>query len=504
MISKKDLQQLKSKQLSENDIAIQLKNFKQGFPFIDIVRPAIKEDGIKVLSEQEADAYIKLYSDLKPDSIKFVPASGAASRMFKFLFEFVENGNEQYSNIDDIENGDVKAFVRNISKFAFYKDLKNILSQNNLDIVDLVNKGRYKDIIKYLLSDIGLNYGQKPKGVLLFHSYNEYLIRTAFEEHLIEGIKYAQTSDQKVRIHFTISLEHEPLFVEILNRVQEKLESEYQVKFEISFSQQKPSTDMLAVDLDNNLVRTDDGKLLFRPGGHGALIENLNDLDADVIFIKNIDNVIPEQLNEQGVLYKKALAGILISYQQQIFNYLQILDEGNITPELLNEIKDFINGELCYNFSGEINPDLIKNILNRPIRVCGMVKNEGEPGGGPFWVRHNSTTLDLQIVESAQIDLKNKEKAEIVKKASHFNPVDLVCSTKNYKNEKFDLLKYRDLNTGFISQKSQNGKELKAQELPGLWNGAMANWNTVFVEVPSITFNPVKTVNDLLRNEHQV
>jgi hypothetical protein len=502
MITDKDIKQIESKGLSLIDIESQLENFRKGFPYVNIVRPAIISDGIIKLSDTEVNAYEKLYSDLNPDTIKFVPASGAASRMFKFLFEFYESCKDQYKSLQEIDNAEVKSFFENLNQLAFYTDLQKVLIDNKLDIKTLLVEGKFKEILKYFLFDNGLNYGNKPKGVLLFHNYDSEP-RTAFEEQLVEGVSYAKSEKGVVKIHFTISSEHEDLFQQVISDKLQKFEEEYNINFEISFSQQKSSTDVVAVDLQNELVRNEDNSLLFRPGGHGALIENLNDLDADIIFIKNIDNVVPDSLKQETILYKKALAGVLLSYQEKIFNYIQILESNEFDSELLMEIESFVKDDLCYNFSGSLDSNNLLEILNRPIRVCGMVKNEGEPGGGPFWVKQNGGIENLQIVESAQIDQSKIENKEIIKSASHFNPVDLICATKNYKGEKFDLLNYRDLNTGFISKKSQSGKELKAQELPGLWNGAMANWNTIFVEVPIITFNPVKTVNDLLRKEHQ-
>ncbi|MBU8893530.1 MAG: DUF4301 family protein [Bacteroidales bacterium] len=508
MFTEKDIQQINNKGLTVDKIKNQIQDFIEGFSFLNILKPAIISDGIVKLTDEEITAYIKLYEDLNPDTMKFVPASGAASRMFKFLFEFYEIANEQYENLDQIDDKDVKIFFTNINQFAFYDDLKSVIKTNNLEIEDLSDQGRYKEILKFFLFEDGLDYGQKPKGVLLFHKYKN-TIRTAFEEHLIEGINYTQSIDNEVKVHFTISSEHQELFNVLIAKSKKKLEEQFGVKFKISFSQQKPSTDILAVDLNNELFRNTDGSLLFRPGGHGALIENLNDLDSDIIFIKNIDNVVPDKLRETTIQYKKALAGLLLSYQERIFKYIHLIESEDLDKETKQEIKQFIMQELghdCIKYeeieSGAGNKCLLE-ILNRPIRVCGMVKNEGEPGGGPFWVKQSNGTVNLQIVESSQIDQNDDQQEAILKSATHFNPVDLVCATKNYKGGRFDLLKYRDLNTGFISKKSKDGRELKAQELPGLWNGAMANWNTIFVEVPIETFNPVKTVNDLLRPEHQ-
>lgn len=508
MFTEQDIQQIKNKGLTIENVEEQVRNFITGFPYLNIVKPAIINDGIVILTVSELDAYCKLFEDLKPNTLKFVPASGAASRMFKFLFEFYETAKDQYNNIDEIKDVDVKKMIANINQFAFYKDLRLVLKANNLEISDLLEQGRYKDILAFLLFEKGLNFGQKPKGVLSFHNY-ENGERTAFEEHLVEGIQYAKSEKSNVKIHFTISKEHEDLFKDLLSKKYKNLEEQFGVRFEITFSQQKSNTDMVAVDMENELLRNDDESLLFRPGGHGALIENLNDLNADVIFIKNIDNIVPDKLKDTTVKYKKALAGLLLSYQARIFNYIDILESKDFTEELILEIKQFIQKEL---FSDCIKYDYINQeacikclleILNRPIRMCGMVKNVGEPGGGPFWVKQSNGTVNLQIVESSQIDSSNVKQLAILKESTHFNPVDLVCATKNHKGDKFDLLNFRDLNTGFISTKSKGGEEIKAQELPGLWNGAMANWNTIFIEVPIETFNPVKTVNDLLRPEHQ-
>lgn len=503
MFSNKDIDQIKSKGLSIIQVENQLNNFKSGFSFLNINRPATIGDGILKLTDKEVEAYEKLYEDIKPNVIKFVPASGAASRMFKLLFEFYESAKNTYSELDEIEDKNVKIFFSNIKNFAFYNDLQESIKIQNKDLSVLLSNGKYKEILRYFLFEVGLNYGHKPKGVLTFHRY-EHDTRTAFEEHIVEGASYACNFDKEVDLHFTISKEHKEMFEALVNTKKSIYEKKHAVKLNITFSQQKSSTDVVAVDLNNKLFRNSDGSLLFRPGGHGALIENLNDLNSDIIFIKNIDNVVPDKYKTETVLYKKALAGVLISIQEQIFNYLQILENEYVSSDQLTEIKSFIKNDINVDlYQDELDSESLMKILNRPIRVCGMVKNEGEPGGGPFWVKQKDGSIDLQIVESSQIDQNNIDQVNKINSSTHFNPVDLVCSTKNYKGEKFDLLEYRNMETGFISKKSKDGKELKAQELPGLWNGAMANWNTIFVEVPIITFNPVKIVNDLLRPEHQ-
>ncbi|MGC9375342.1 MAG: DUF4301 family protein [Bacteroidales bacterium] len=505
MFTKKDIKQIEKQGLTIKEVEKQLERFNQGFTYLNLLKPATISDGIIQLSEAEINAYTKLYDDSRPDALKFVPASGAASRMFKFLFEFYGQAKNQYESLDQIENDEVKKFLREIKKFAFFDQLKATLQSTGYDIDKLLKNGEYKIILHYFLTEEGLNYGAKPKAVLLFHQEG-HKIKTAFEEHLIEGAAYAKNNNGKVKIHFTISPEHAKMFDELLEKVKNEYEQKLNVQFEITYSQQKPSTDTIAVDLDNNLFRNEDGTLLFRPGGHGALIENLNELTSDIIFIKNIDNVVPDRLKSETIRYKKALAGILISMREKVFQYLEKLESDDISQNTINEIIEFIQHDLCYHLNLEKSDDkknTLFSILNRPIRVCGMVKNEGEPGGGPFWIMHPDNHADLQIVETSQINQNDSGQMDILKQSTHFNPVDLVCCTKDYKGEKFNLLQYRDPETGFISNKSKDGRDLKAQELPGLWNGAMAHWNTVFVEVPAITFSPVKTINDLLRPVHQ-
>lgn len=505
MITNNDKTQLLDKGISEPLVEAQLKRFQQGFPFLKLSAAASIEHGILRLQDQdieEVKSAWQNYLDEAHEILKFVPASGAASRMFKDLFGFID---AEYSvPTTDFE----KKFFEDLKSFAFYHalDLKaQQVCEKNLN--ELVEMKQYKKVVELLLLDEGLGYGQLPKGVLLFHRYEEGA-RTAFEEHLVEGAKYAKQNNGKVNIHFTVSEEHKDLFRNLLNEVVTRYEKQFAVKYSITFSVQKSSTDTIAVGMNNEPFRDGD-KLLFRPGGHGALIENLNDLSAEVVFIKNIDNVVPDHLKPDTITYKQVIAGVLVELQQQIFEYLDKLNSGEYTHEEVLEILQFLQKKLfCKNPNTKVLEDselvlyLIEK-LNRPIRVCGMVKNIGEPGGGPFLAYNADGTISLQILESSQIDKSNKNYLEMFTNGTHFNPVDLVCGIYDYKGKKFDLLKYVDENTGFISEKSKNGKALKALELPGLWNGAMSNWNTVFVEVPLNTFNPVKTVNDLLRPEHQ-
>jgi len=510
MLNTKNTDQLVKQGKILEDVNIQIQHFIDGFPFMKLVRPAVIGDGILELSENDLKKSINIYNDAikHVKTIKFVPASGAASRMFKDLFSFMDTS--EGISWEDLKNNpsfsSIDTFFNSLSDFSFYLDLKSIMAEDDLDLDDLVDKGKFSIILKYFLTEKGLNYGGLAKGLLKFHHYDNRN-RTPVGEHLVEGALYASGNNQ-VYLHFTVSPEHEEKFRDHISEVVSDFAEAFQVKYTIGFSQQKPSTDTIAVGPDNTPFIHESGEILFRPAGHGALIENLNELDGDIIFVKNIDNIVPDHLKEDTVNYKKALAGKLLEYQERIFYYLSILEqETTLGPSFMEEISAFIKNELGQELSEgqeHVNAKeyFIKK-LNRPIRVCGMVKNEGEPGGGPFWAENQDGTVSLQIVESAQVDPDNEEQQKIAKSATHFNPVDLVCGIKNYKGVKFDLKKFVDPQTGFISKKSQGGRDLKALELPGLWNGAMSNWNTIFVEVPIMTFNPVKVVNDLLRSEHQ-
>ena len=505
MITPEDKALLEKKGISEAQIAEQLACFEKGFPFLQLDGAASIEKGILAPAENELNTYLQAWDTYKQSDkniVKFVPASGAASRMFKNLFEFL--GADYDIPTTDFE----KKFFNNIQDFAFYTDLNVACEKNNgKGIETLVNEGNYKPVVANLLEEAGLNYGALPKGLLKFHKYDNGA-RTPLEEHLVEGALYAAGTTGKVNVHFTVSTEHRDLFKALVEEKVSEYAQKYNIEYSVSFSEQKPSTDTIAADMENKPFR-DNGKLLFRPGGHGALIENLNDLDADIVFIKNIDNVVPDRLKDETVTYKKLIAGVLVTLQKQAFEYLELLDSGKYTHEQLEEIIRFVQQDLCCRKTDikELeDAELViylRNKLNRPMRVCGMVKNVGEPGGGPFLAYNPDGTISLQILESSQIDMKDEEKKAMFEKGTHFNPVDLVCAVRDYKGNKFDLVKYVDKATGFISYKSKSGKELKALELPGLWNGAMSNWNTVFVEVPLGTFNPVKTVNDLLREQHQ-
>ena len=505
MLTEQDLKQIKEKGISAEKLENQLEQFKTGFPFLKLEAAAGIGRGIMAPDESSRKQYVNAWEAYKSDGkrvVKFVPASGAASRMFKDMFAFVDAPYDVPTT--DFE----KRYFDNIKKFAFYDALNAACQKNEgKDIEALIAEGNYKAVAANMLKKEGLNYGQLPKGLLLFHKYEEGA-RTPMEEHLVEGALYAASAGE-AHLHFTVSHEHMELFKAKVAEKADGYSKKYGIKYDITFSEQKPSTDTVAANADNTPFRNDDGSLLFRPGGHGALIENLNEIDADVIFVKNIDNVVPDRLKGDTVEWKQVIAGVLVTLQQKAFDYLRLLDTGKYTHEQIEEMIRFVQQDLCCRKADikELeDAELViylRKKLNRPMRVCGVVKNVGEPGGGPFLTYNQDGTVSLQILESSQIDKSNTAYMEMFTKGTHFNPVDLVCAVKDYKGEPFNLPEYVDKTTGFISSKSKSGKELKALELPGLWNGAMSDWNTVFVEVPLTTFNPVKTVNDLLREEHQ-
>lgn len=505
MLSETDLKQIAERGISEEQVVGQLNQIKEGFPFLKLEAAASVGQGVLALDGEEREHYIEDWNEYKAQGhkvVKFVPASGAASRMFKNMFSFLSADYDVPTT--DFE----KEYFDHIKNFAFREALCDMCKKNEGKCVkELMADGNYKAVVANMLEAKGLNYGQLPKGLLLFHNYEDGA-RTPMEEHLVEAALYA-ASNGEANVHFTVSHDHLELFKKKVVEKADKYAAAYDVKFNISFSEQKPSTDTVAANPDNTPFRNEDGSLLFRPGGHGALIENLNDLDADIVFIKNIDNVVPDRLKADTVLYKNVLAGVLVALQRKAFEYLELLDSGEYNHEKLEEIIRFLQRDLCCRKADikELeDADLVgylRKKLNRPMRVCGVVKNVGEPGGGPFLAYNQDGTVSLQILESTQIDKNNPEYLKMFTEGTHFNPVDLVCAVKDYKGCPFNLPEYVDRQTGFISSKSKNGKELKALELPGLWNGAMSDWNTVFVEVPLSTFNPVKTVNDLLRPQHQ-
>lgn len=475
--SNTDIQQIESHGLTLDTVNAQLADFERGFPYSDLVRPTTIGDGITELSDEEISTYINKYDDATPQKkiVKFVPASGAATRMFRDLFEFLET-NTPNKTSDTV--------LQNLTRFAFYPDLKQYLPRDATD----------KQIIECLITDAGLNYGKLPKALLAFHKY-DYTTRTALEEHLAEGATYAASNDT-VNIHFTVSPEHMNGFNALLARVIPEYSREFGVKYNITMSTQRKSTDTIAVNPDNTLFRTDDKKLLFRPAGHGALIENLNEIDADIVFIKNIDNICVEDLRDVTDTYKRALAGMLIDIQEQIFAHLRAMDAGTANTAVVH---DFITHTLGLPLADNATINDMRKILNRPIRICGMIPCDHDTGGGPFWVRDANGATSRQIVETAQIDPAMRGK---IHGTTHANPVDLICGVRDYQGNKFDLVKYIDPSAAFITEKSAAGRPLRAMERPGLWNGAMANWTTLFVQVPATTFNPTKYVTDWLQPAH--
>lgn len=498
MFKEKDIELLAKKGISENKVTEQLNYFRSGFPVLDIVKPAIIGDGIKHLDNSDLDEFQTIYDNNRVNTkiVKFVPASGAATRMFKTLFEFLDNKSL---------NQDTEEVIVKLNSFAFFGELKDLLEKDGISTEESDKPEVRFKIIDKILNSSGLNYGNLPKGLLKFHLYND-VARTAFEEHLAEGVLYATGKGNEVNIHFTVSPEHREGFERLFNNIKKQFENQHNVRLNVGFSEQKPSTDTIAADSSNQPFRDKNGSILFRPGGHGALLDNLNEINGDLIFIKNIDNVVPDHLKEPTIIYKKALAGLLIKLRSQIFSYLDAFEKGSVNA---GEVKQFIEKELGFIFEDgfdslktEEKKNRLTSVLNRPLRVCGMVRNQGEPGGGPFWVKSVNGSLSLQILESSQFDFSLPEHKNVFGGSTHFNPVDLICSITDKNGKTYDLNQFRDPDTGFISIKSKDGKELKALELPGLWNGSMAFWNTVFVEVPIETFNPVKTINDLLRPQH--
>ncbi|MBA6151631.1 DUF4301 family protein [Gelidibacter maritimus] len=509
-----DLQQIKGKGLTLEQVQAQLELFKSGVPFVNLSSAATIDNGIVKCSEETKTYYINFFENER-DGVslaKFVPASGAATRMFKTLFRFIEEYAPEDETINSFINKhndtDLSLFFMGMEKLPFYNRVMEQLHVFYPDHASFCKDKQKLLFVKTMMDVDKMNYGFYPKGLLPFHKYKNHLA-TAFEEHLFEAALYASTNNLAY-LHFTISEVYKKMFDDEFARIQDIVERKTNTKFTIAFSYQKASTDTIAVTPQNELFRDDDGQLTFRPSGHGALLDNLNQLDTDVIFIKNIDNVVVYKYEDEVAEYKKMLAGMLLEIQQEVFEHLKHLEKGEVSEDDILKISEFLVNKLNVVISSEFEKfstkykiEYLVDRLNRPIRICGMVKNEGEPGGGPFWVKDEKGQISLQIVESAQIDKDNKKQNEILMNATHFNPVDLVCGIKNYKGEVFDLQDFVDPKTAFITKKTKAGKDLMALELPGLWNGSMAGWNTVFVEVPLITFNPVKTVTDLLKPTHQ-
>ncbi|WP_136480418.1 DUF4301 family protein [Cognatitamlana onchidii] len=509
-----DIEQIKEKGITLDQIQAQVSRLKNGMSFSNLVSAATVGKGIESYNGDEIEELISLY-DSKKDNlsiVKFVPASGAATRMFKFLFQFLkefEPLKETVKAYADRKNDDlIEPFFSKLEAFPFYEEVALKLNKVVPDFDTLSEGERQWYFVKIMLDKDGLNYSFLPKGLLPFHKYEDQ-VKTAFEEHLFESTLYA-SSKGKSNIHFTVSEKHHLYFKKEFGAIVDHLEDRTKTMFNVSYSFQKEATETVALTSKGDIYRNEDGSILFRPAGHGALLENLNDLDYDLVFIKNIDNIVVAKKNIKVSAFKKLLAGVLLEAQEKVFEYLNLLDSGSISDAdmkiMLLFLRYRLNISISVDFESLDQADKIiflKDKLNRPIRVCGMVKNEGEPGGGPFWVRDVNGHVSLQIVEFAQIDFRSKAQQRLVYKATHFNPTDVVCGVRNYKGEKFDLMDFVDPDAAFITMKTQNGVDIKALELPGLWNGSMAFWNSIFVEVPLNTFNPVKNVNDLLKPAHQ-
>lgn len=511
----KDIAYLNSKGITTDQILEQTTLFELGVPYVDLRDPATIGHGIYAFTKAEQEKLSSYFNKRKKslDLLKFTPASGAATRMFKFLFNFLDTYDPEKETVNSYINRnnaqDLRIFFVGLDSFPFYKKLRKQLKKKykKQDLSD-VNLNRLR-FVEMMLSKDGLDLGNKPKGLFPFHRYKSHNA-SAFEEHLFEAALYAAV-DGKARLHFTISKDHYAKFKNQFEKRQKRIESKTNTTFDISYSFQKSTTDTIAVDLNNEPVKNNNGDIYLRPGGHGALIENLNEQEADIIFIKNIDNVVTNAFEEIVAYHKQVLAGKLLKLQDKAFEYLRLIDAKDLGEEEILEIVHFLQDTFSIKlsqdfekFSKKYQIEYLKEQLDRPIRVCGMVKNEGEPGGGPFWVKHESGRISLQIVESVQIDPNNEQQQQIKNSATHFNPVDIVCGIKNYKGIKYNLTKYVDKKAAFITHKTLDGKPIKALEHPGLWNGAMAHWNSIFVEVPLSTFNPVKTVNDLLKPAHQM
>ncbi len=495
----KELQQIERYGISREKAHQHLQTFEQGICFTELVAPATLENGIRKLSKEELKFYAEKYERENREIVKFVPASGAATRMFKDLqgFQSLED-----LNVNTSEYANIQTFFEYLPEFAFYEELLFETKKHCPNFNYFSEDEKKNELLKTLLNEDKLNFSDLPKGLVPFHKYPQET-RTAFEEHLVEAALYG-AKNGRAKLHFTIGKEHLEKFETEFSRIKNRVENATGIQFDLTFSFQQKNTDTLAVDMENRPFRDGAGTLCFRPAGHGALLGNLNQMNADIVFIKNIDNVSTEKNLSTIVDYKKALAGILLEIQEKAFGFLEKLHQRensetfeNHREQTVTFLKEVLNVQREPESFGEII-----NLLNRPIRICGMVKNAGEPGGGPFWIKDGYGNTSLQIVEMAQIDSKNHRQSGILEKATHFNPVDLVCGVKNFKGEKFNLSEFSNPQRGFITQKSANGADLKALELPGLWNGAMEYWNSIFVEVPVETFNPVKTVLDLLQLEH--
>ena len=512
--TQEDIEFAASRGITEKDLLEQLEIFRRGTPYVRLLRPCTVGDGIIQLGKEEEAELLDLCEDAAAQGrlMKFVPASGAATRMFKNLAWYCNHAhNMDLPSLKERLNEDEKIqaiweVIQNIRRFAFFEDLEKAMARDGIDIEKTLESGDFRTLFVYLLTEKGLNYSNLPKALLKFHRYKDHQ-RTALEEHLVETLNYSCNKSGSCAIHFTVSPNHRSIFEKAIRDFKKTYDSANGV-LDVTLSEQSPSTDTIAVDMNNEPLRNSDGTLVFRPGGHGSLLKNLNELNGDIIFLKNVDNVVPDKNKPPTYHYKKLLTGYLLKLQKQVFEYLEILENDSVPGDKLQEIKEFcqvklnIDVEEVNSASNAEKADVLRELLNRPLRVCGMIENRGEAGGGPFWVMDYDGNVSIQIVEISQIDKNSPTQMIILECATHFNPVFIACGLKDYRGKPFDLFKFRDHRAVFITTKYMDGRELKALEWPGLWNGSMAYWNTVFVEVPAKVFNPVKTVNDLLKEAH--
>lgn len=508
LFTENDLRQMHGLGIAPEEAARQVELFRNPSLFTRVLRPCTPGDGIRRFFDSDHPELLAVFERAAAQGRigKFVPASGAATRMFKSLISCLNNPQHAEAPAE------VRKVLDNLPRFAFFEDLAAVLARDGRDLMKLAQQGDWRTILTALLTEKGLGYAELPKGLLKFHRYPEGS-RTAFEEHLVEAAAYTRDADGACRLHLTVSPQHEEGFARLLDAVRPRYEERYGCRFLVTFSDQSRSTDTLAVDPENRPFRQEDGTLLFRPGGHGSLIENLQALAAlgwDIVLLKNIDNVVPDSRKDTGILWKKLMAGALVALQKRVFGCLERLEAGPAPLELLDEVDRFLADDLCRTVppdiaiaGSETRRQYLIHALDRPLRVCGMVRNLGEPGGGPFWVESQTGDVSLQIVETSQIDPASPEQQKILAASTYFSPTDLACALRDRHGQPYDLRRRVDPATVFISHKSHEGRPLKALERPGLWNGAMAGWNTVFVEIPDETFAPVKTVMDLLRPEHQ-
>jgi hypothetical protein len=499
--SPEDIRQIENHGLQRSDVEDHLLRYRRGANFLKLNRPCDLADGILSLTATQRNRLIRKFENEAANFrlLKFVPASGAASRMFADWFAAADQGRSGAPPLD-------RSILRDLKKMPFH----SLIANNDYGHI-LLRQKNIVALLDFILLPSGLNYGSLPKALIPFHSYGKREKRTALEEHLYEGARYLRNAGDICRLHFTVSQEHVHAIEERIKDMRKRFERLMDVCYEIDLSIQSKATDILAVDEKNRPVRDGRGRLIFRPGGHGALLQNLNDLEADFIFVKNIDNIVPAPFLETIVPFKKMLGGLAIQIQKSIFMILEDMEKTGFCRDQLDAAETFCRRKLNVifppgftRFSNAKRKQHLFSLLNRPLRICGMVRNLGEPGGAPCWVTGKDGMQTVQIVESAHVDKANPEQQTIWRRTKYFNPVDMVCCIRNYRKEKFELSNFVDKNAYLISTKTEKGKKIKAQELPGLWNGGMAYWNTIFVRLPLAAFNPVKTVYDLLRPEHQI